>query len=180
MRALRPESKMPEMPKKMPTITRPSDSILGGDSENSRRRSNRRSPTGPVLCREERQDRTPEQAWRDAGPCRNVQMECTRVVPSSSMGIRRRQELIEVIARLRGRFENPGCPGPAFYAEASIASRGSDPAVLHDGWIQILEGVEELLGSGLFSRRAFGDLGKIGDGLEGGLARHRAVLGSRR
>jgi hypothetical protein len=38
----------------------------------SHRRSNRRSPTGAVLRREERQDRTPQQARRDAAACQNV------------------------------------------------------------------------------------------------------------
>jgi hypothetical protein len=42
------------------------------------RRSYRRSPLGAVLRREERQDRTPKQATRDAAPSQNVWMERAR------------------------------------------------------------------------------------------------------
>jgi hypothetical protein len=58
--------------------------------------------------------------------------------------------------------------GPGgFLRSGERRSRSSDPAFLHDGRVQILKGVEELLSSGLFGRRTLGNVGEIGDCLEG-------------
>ena len=77
-------------------------SILGGDSENAHRRSNRRSAPGAVLRRKEQQGRTPQQARRDAAACQEVRLEEPEQ-HEFEHGFKEKQELVEVIARLRGR-----------------------------------------------------------------------------
>ena len=67
-------------------------------------------------------------------------------------------------------------PFAGFLSRGERRFRGSDPALLHDGRVQIPKTIEQLLSSGLFGRRALGNAGEIGNCLEGGLARHRAVV----
>ena len=67
------------------------------------RRSDCRSPAGAVLRREERQDRTPKQARRDAAACQKM---CGWNEPEKhefEHGCKAQQDLVEVIVRLRGR-----------------------------------------------------------------------------
>jgi hypothetical protein len=63
--------------------------VSGGDSENSHRRSNRRSPTGAVLRRKKRQDRTSQQAWRGCSSLPNSAAGTSPRSTRSSMGTRR-------------------------------------------------------------------------------------------
>jgi hypothetical protein len=119
----------------MPGITRPSDSILGGDSENSHRRRNRRSP--PLAQSHDAKSGKIELPNK-LGAMQLLAKMCGWNEPEKhelEHGYKAQQDLVEVIARLRGRGAVRNNQGDKFWA---IWRRHLSRRVLALRWQQAL------------------------------------------